>query len=150
MSKKFEPLSLEKELKLSYASKQQPIAKTLQISDLGKPIFHKDFHKKNSERLTDFNQKKFPNKNNPFSLENPNIKLKTEKMQNENININNQIKNVIQQQNIPQNQIIEINDLIGEKCDLDLEILELPFNNFDQSKTSSKPMGVIRPYAANT
>ena len=150
MSKKFEPLSLEKELKLSYASKQQPIAKTLQISDLGKPIFHKDFHKKNSERLTDFNQKKFPNKNNPFSLENPNIKLKTEKMQNENININNQIKNVIQQQNIPQNQIIEINDLIGEKCDLDLEILSIPFNNFDQSKTSTKTMGIIHAYGANT
>ena len=71
-------------------------------------------------------------------------------IQNENININNQpIDNNIPE-NIHKGQILEINDLIGEKCDLDLEILELPFNNFDQSKTSSKPMGVIRPYAANT
>ena len=47
-------------------------------------------------------------------------------------------------------QIIEINDIIGEKCDLDLEILQIPFNNFDRAKTSSKTMGNIKAYAANT
>ena len=47
-------------------------------------------------------------------------------------------------------QIIEINDLIGEKCDLDLEILQIPFTNFDKAKTSSKIIGNIKAYAANT
>ena len=47
-------------------------------------------------------------------------------------------------------QIIEINEIIGEKCDLDLEILQIPFNNFDKAKTSSKTMGNIKAYAANT
>ena len=47
-------------------------------------------------------------------------------------------------------QIIEINDIIGEKCDLDLEIMQIPFNNFDKAKTSSKIMGNIKAYGANT
>ena len=50
----------------------------------------------------------------------------------------------------PVPQIIEINDIIGEKCDLDLEILQIPFNNFDKAKTSSKTMGNIKAYGANT
>ena len=54
------------------------------------------------------------------------------------------------QENMPQPQVIEINDLIGEKCDLDLEILTIPFNNFEQSKISSKAMGVTRANGANT
>ena len=47
-------------------------------------------------------------------------------------------------------KIIEINDIIGEKCDLDLDILQIPFNNFDKAKTSSKIMGNIKGYGANT
>ena len=58
---------------------------------------------------------------------------------------NNNDKNISQ---IP--QIIEINDIIGEKCDLDLEIMQIPFNNFDKAKTSSKIMGNIKGYGANT
>ena len=149
MSKKYEPLSLEKELKFSYVSKPERVTKTLQIANFEKQNLSKGFNKKNPERMTDFNKNKIPKIKNHLNIENNPKKLKSEIVQNENININNQpIDNI--QENIPQGQILEINDLIGEKCDLDLEILELPFNNFDQSKTSSKPMGTIRAYAANT
>ena len=47
-------------------------------------------------------------------------------------------------------QIIEINDIIGEKCPLDIDILQIPFNNFEKAKTSSKIMGNIKAYGANT
>ena len=59
------------------------------------------------------------------------------------INTNNKITS-------PVPQIVEINDIIGEKCDLDLEIVHIPFNNFDKAKTSSKTMGNIKGYGANT
>ena len=59
------------------------------------------------------------------------------------INTNNKIIS-------PVPQIVEINDIIGEKCDLDLEIVHIPFNNFDKAKTSSKTMGNIKGYGANT
>ena len=45
---------------------------------------------------------------------------------------------------------IEISDLIGEKCSLDLDILSINFNNYESSKTSSKKMGLIHAYGANT
>lgn len=53
MSKKFEPLSLDKETKLSYVSKPQRTIKPLQMSNQVK-----DFHKKNSEKLTNSTQNK--------------------------------------------------------------------------------------------
>ena len=57
---------------------------------------------------------------------------------------------IIDEENMNQPQILEINDLIGEKCEIDLEILNLNFNNFEPSKTSMKSMGTIRAYGANT
>ena len=149
MSKKYEPLSLEKELKFSYVSKPERATKTLQITNSEKLNQSKGFQKKNPERLTDFNKKKNPKMKSQQDMKNHYKNMKGEIIQNENININNQPIDFIQE-NVHQGQILEINDLIGEKCDLDLEILKIPFNNFDQSKTSSKPMGIIRAYAANT
>ena len=145
MSKKFEPLNLDKETKLSYVSNPQTTIKPLQMSNQVK-----DFQKKNSEKLTNFTQNKVSFQKNPFIIENKQKKIKSEKIQNENININNQQIDFSAQENVPQNQLIEINDLIGEKCDLDLEILTIPFNNFEQSKISSKTMGIIHAYGANT
>ena len=109
--------------------------------------------KKDSERLTDYNQKN--NSKNRSHLNTENLTKKTkpiqfEKVQNENININNQPISDDTDENIAHRNIVEINDLIGEKCDLDLEIIDLPFNNFEPSKTSSKSMGKIRAYGANT
>ena len=45
---------------------------------------------------------------------------------------------------------ITINDIIGEKCELNLDILKLFFENYDQSKTSKKSMGSIKSYGVNT
>ena len=45
---------------------------------------------------------------------------------------------------------ITINDIIGEKCELNLDILKLFFENYDQSKTSKKPIGSIKSYGVNT
>ena len=45
---------------------------------------------------------------------------------------------------------LEIGDLIGEKCSIDLDILSINFNNYESSKTSSKKMGLIHAYGANT
>ena len=153
MSKNFEPLSLEKDLKYSYVSKPERPTKTLQATNHEKQILQKHYSKNDSERLTDFNKNINMKKKNLKKFENfpkqPRL-TQVEKVQNENINIDNQPINYDIDQNIPQGQIVEINDLIGEKCELDLEILDLPFNNFDQGKTSSKSMGIIRAYGANT
>ena len=153
MSKNFEPLSLEKDLKYSYVSKPERPTKTLQATNHEKQILQKHYSKNDSERLTDFNKNINMKKKNLKKFENfpkqPRL-TQVEKVQNENININNQPLNDDIDENIPQGQIVEINDLIGEKCELDLEILDLPFNNFDQGKTSSKSMGIIRAYGANT
>ena len=45
---------------------------------------------------------------------------------------------------------IEINDLLGERCPIELDILSINFNNYEPSKNSSKTMGLIRAYGANT
>ena len=48
--------------------------------------------------------------------------------------------------------IIHINDILGNelKRPLTLDILELPINNFENGKCSSKQMGIIQAYGANT
>ena len=153
MSKKFEPLSLKNELKFSYVSKPERATKTLEITNSEKPTFQDRYPNKDLERITDFGQNKIQKKKNQKNFKN-NSKtirpIKQEKIQDENINTNNQPINNDIEENIPQGKIVEINDLIGEKCDLDLELLELPFNNFDPGKTSSKSMGIIQAYGANT
>ena len=52
MSKKYEPLSLEKDLKISYAAMPERTTKTLQIAISEKQDFSKGFHKKHPERFT--------------------------------------------------------------------------------------------------
>ena len=70
-----------------------------------------------------------------------------------NININtstiiNQGNNNEEQNNLQ--NYITINDIIGEKCELNLDVLGLQFENFDQCKTSKKTMGLIKSYGVNT
>ena len=131
MSKNGEPLILEKNQKLINTSKQQKIIQNVEILDKEEtPIISNAIIKKNSERLSE-------NKNKQSSKKNI-------AKNNQQKNVNNFNKNENQSSREP--QIIEINDIIGEKCDLDLDILQLQFNNFDHSKTSSKPMGIIKGY----
>ena len=67
----------------------------------------------------------------------------------ENNNIHNhRISN--NQKNNQDNKYISINDIIGEKCDLNLDILRFFFNNYEQSKTSKKKLGIIKSYGVNT
>ena len=69
--------------------------------------------------MTDFNKNKIPKMKNQEELKNNTKNNRGDIIQNENININNQpIDNNIPE-NIHKGQILEINDLIGEKCDLD-------------------------------
>ena len=80
-----------------------------------------------------------------FKEENPNI--------NVNINIPNGgiNPNILINKKLNNNQkFISINDIIGEKCELNIDILRLFFNNFDPSKTSRKNMGVVKSYGVNT
>ena len=45
---------------------------------------------------------------------------------------------------------ITMNDIIGERCKLNLDILRYYFHDYEQSKTSKKKMGFIKSYAVNT
>ena len=69
-----------------------------------------------------------------------------EKPNNNNILKNDISSNVDNKDNI----YITINDIIGEKCQINLDILRLFFNNYDPSKTSRKTMGTIKSYGVNT
>ena len=89
--------------------------------------------------------------------ENSKIQNKENGIPNPNNNNNNLPEDIIIDNNLINNQInngnqeyITINDIIGEKCEINLDILRLFFNNFEQSKTSRKNMGVIKSYGVNT
>ena len=88
------------------------------------------------------------NINNSSLINNNNISMNTKPNNNENINNVIDINNINDIAN--KDKYITINDIIGEKCEINLDILNLFFNNFDPSKTSRKNMGVIKSYGVNT
>ena len=103
----------------------------------------------------DFIERKSYNNELNFNNNINNKVLQNEKDTN-NYNIDNNLENTDklfldenEEYEKPQNAI-ELSDLIGEKCPLDLDILSINFNNYESSKTSSKKMGFIHAYAANT
>ena len=131
------------------------------------PISRKltDFHNnENSKISTNYQIKKIINNhkyNKHYSKEPPlqlNSKINNhllEKYFNENNYANNLFNETENNNNLINRQInnpeyITINEIIGEKCEINLDILRLFFNNFDQSKTSRKNMGVIKSYGVNT
>ena len=68
----------------------------------------------------------------------------------DNINKNstrNYLINTIKER---KDKYITINDIIGEKCKLNIDILRYYFHNYEPSKTSKKKMGIIKSYAVNT
>ena len=88
-----------------------------------------------------------------------NIKQNEEEDKNENLNNNLNNENLLDSETYivdDENSVerppnaIEINDLLGEKCKIEMDILSINFTNFEQSKTSSKSMGVVKAYGANT
>ena len=128
MSKNLENLPLENKIKFSYGSKPKRVTKTLLVTNLENSDLEKGNPKKDSERLTDYNQKN--NSKNRSHLNTENLTKKTkpiqfEKVQNENININNQPISDDTDENIAHRNIVEINDkfiveketLLGKKID---------------------------------
>ena len=67
-------------------------------------------------------------------------------------NLNNQeIKNYEQDKiNEKKDKYISVYDLIGTKCDLNIDIIRYFYFNYEPSKTSKKKMGLIKSYAVNT
>jgi len=93
--------------------------------------------------------------NNKYQTENyaQNIFNEKENHINNKHNININASTIINPGNTEQDtfqKYVTINDIIGEKCDLNLDILNLFFENYDQSKTSKKTMGSIKSYGVNT
>ena len=70
----------------------------------------------------------------------------TKELTNNNHRINNQLLTNKEKEN----KYISINDIIGEKCNLNLDLLRLFYNNYEQSKTSKKKMGSVKSYGVNT
>ena len=73
-----------------------------------------------------------------------------EKPSNNNLRINSNPLNNKDQRNDKENKFITINDIIGQKCDISIDLLRFHYNNYEQSKTSKKKMGVIKSYGVNT
>ena len=98
------------------------------------------------------------NYNNNIFNETENVKSNSNNYSNEPLNINSELSHLNNDKflantniNFNNNQeFITINDLIGEKCELNINILRLFFNNFDPSKTSKKGMGIVKSYGVNT
>jgi len=76
-----------------------------------------------------------------------NLFVTKEKATNNNHRINN---NNLNKNKDKDNKYITISDIIGEKCNINLDIIRLFFNNYDQSKTSKKKMGIVKSYGVNT
>jgi len=87
-----------------------------------------------------FNEKE-SNNNNSYNANNT--------KQNININTSTIINPFPEKNNIFQ-KYVTINDIIGEKYPLSLEILNLIFNNYEPAKISKKSMSLVKSYAVNT
>ena len=97
------------------------------------------------------------NKNNIKNIKNKNENENENCISNENTNNSEYNETENEKYIIDENDnnekppnAIEISDLIGEKLPIELDILSLDFNNYESSKTSSKQMGLIHAYGANT
>ena len=76
-----------------------------------------------------------------------NLFVTKEKATNNNHRINNNNLNKAKDKD---NKYITISDIIGEKCNINLDIIRLFYNNYEQSKTSKKKMGIVKSYGINT
>ena len=168
MSKKTKDVINEKEIKkIEINQNKQPIVKKINkiTNSQNKATFLNNKRNKiqiNTKEELLIERKSF---NNESSHKNVNKKEKNENNNENNVNNDNNENNDNLESNEAYNEpyiidgndeiekppnAIEISDLIGEKCPIDLDILSLDFNNYESSKTSSKQMGLIHAYGANT
>ena len=167
MSKKGQEIIIEKDMKKMPIIQNKTAKLKRSINKITNPRNKESFpnSKKNRIQINTkedaFFEKDSFNKESKVDNNNKNIKQKEKddnELNNNNNNENNENDNDIHEQYfIEENQTnekppnaIEINDLIGEKCPIELDILSINFNNYESSKTSSKQMGIIRAYGANT
>ena len=70
----------------------------------------------------------------------------------ENTNKNNNTKENLSKDKINalKSDHLSIYDLIGTKCNLNIDLLRYYFHNYEPSKTSKKKMGIIKSYGVNT
>ena len=72
----------------------------------------------------------------------------TKEIPTNNCHNNNSFNKNITDKN--KNKYITMNDVIGEKRNLNLDILNILYNNYEKSKTSKKKFGIIKSYGVNT
>ena len=106
-----------------------------------------------TQNINNNNNQNQQNKNN-ISIQSV---IKSEIISNDLLNIKNNIYllNIKKYEEDKKNdkkmrKYITMNDIIGEKCKLNLDILRYYFHNYEPSKTSKKKMGLIKSYAVNT
>ena len=80
-------------------------------------------------------------------IDNNNI-FTTKEIPTNNCHNNNSFNKNITDKN--KNKYITMNDVIGEKRNLNLDILNIFYNNYEKSKTSKKKFGIIKSYGVNT
>ena len=103
-----------------------------------------------SDKKTLIKKNENPTNPSPLPLNNNTTNLfitKEKETNNNNLDISNNQNN---KKDNKEGKYITINDIIGEKCSINIDILRLFYNNFEQSKTSKKKMGIIQSYGVNT
>ena len=93
------------------------------------------------------NQPSLPLNNNQTNkmITSNSFAAKEKETNNNNYNLHNPNNN-----KDDKDRFITINDLIGEKCIINLDILRLIYGKYEKSKTSKKKMGIIQSYGVNT
>ena len=107
----------------------------------------KTSQKGKSENST--NQSSLPLNNNTTNL----FITKEKETNYNNLDINNNQNNKNDNKEKNDNKdgkYVTINEIIGEKCNINLDILRLFYDKYEQSKTSKKKMGIIESYGVNT
>ena len=165
MSKKSQDLTIEKEIKKLVVN-QNRLNNKKNVNKMLNPRNKANFPQNKRNRIqintkdeAFIERKSFNNELNQNKKidQEENIENKQNNNNNENVNNNIDYDDSNNRYFIDDNETkekppnaIEINDLIGEKCPIELDILSINFNNYESSKTSSKSMGQIKAYGVNT
>ena len=164
MSKKFHDLKIEKEIKKLAVNQNRISNNKKNVNKIINPRNKESFPNNKRNRIQINTKEEVLIERKSFNNElNQNKKIEQEEnIENYPKNNNNEDNNIEYDDNndkyfLDENDTkekppnaIEISDLIGEKCSIELDILSINFNNYESSKTSSKTMGQIKAYGVNT
>ena len=113
----------------SYSEKKNVKSKNYDTVITNKNLLHSSYANMNNKLIT----------NNLFIT-------KEKSSNNDNLRINANLFN----NKYKEDKFITINDIIGQKCDINIDLLRFYYSNYEQSKTSKKKMGIIKSYGVNT